>query len=375
MDGGNREIKLINSGTYGCVYRPEYTCKGQLGSDKYITKIQKDERSVLQEFNISKKIRNISGYVRHFSPVLKYCKVKIKRDVIPDIKKCDVFKNESEVSINSSDYYSMKIRYLGKEDLRKYMFSVMNVKIISNKIFKTYLHCLKSVQKLHSNGIVHFDLKYNNIMFDKRQHNPLFIDFGQSWTMDDLRSENELSNIFFVFDEYDYWCIDIVICSYIFKVIGQENSKTVLVTEQELDYVFNVFVYGLEPKMDNGRTRIANDVFLYGMLNNPKKMYQFKDEFLKFAFPFLNKPWWELYSNLINYTNTWDCYSLAVIYLNMLDDLLINKSNLYYELISSVKKVSPLIDLLEDCLYSAPNKRPSIEQAMKQIEIILHSRK
>ena len=38
--GGKKELKLINSGAFGCIFRPNLTCDGKVGTAKYVTKIQ-----------------------------------------------------------------------------------------------------------------------------------------------------------------------------------------------------------------------------------------------------------------------------------------------------------------------------------------------
>ena len=66
-----KELKLINSGAFGCIYRPNLTCTGNVGSMKYLTKIQKSKRTIIHELRISEKVRKITGYARFFAPVLK----------------------------------------------------------------------------------------------------------------------------------------------------------------------------------------------------------------------------------------------------------------------------------------------------------------
>ena len=40
-----KQPKIINQGSYGCIFRPGFSCQGKpLNQDKYITKIQKKRR-------------------------------------------------------------------------------------------------------------------------------------------------------------------------------------------------------------------------------------------------------------------------------------------------------------------------------------------
>jgi serine/threonine protein kinase len=377
QDGGGmkkrRELKLINSGAFGCIFKPSLTCNGEVGSAKYITKIQKSERSITNELRISEKVININGYVRFFAPVLKDCNVRFGREHVKDLKKCEVFEGESTKKIESSSYVSMKTRYVGDKDLKSHLFSILSTnsphknKLFLKELWKTHAHLLKGIQKLFANNIVHFDLKYNNIIFDNTKKSPIIIDFGQSWAVDELKTEQQLSTAFFVFDEYDYWCIDILICNYIFQKVEYEKSKTEMVTQEGIDRIYDMFIYGRPDENHATEKKIQNDAFLYSILLTPK-MAGFKSVFYEYANAFIGKrTWWELYAELIANANTWDHYSLAIIYLNMLDDVFLSNDKLYAEFASD-SRLSKYVELLEGIVYNMPNNRPSVSMAIKEVE-------
>lgn len=372
QEGGNppKEIKLINSGAFGCIYKPSLTCKGNVGSAKYITKIQKSERSIKNEINISKQIRKISGYVRYFAPVLKYCTVKIKKDRINDMKKCELFENNTTQEIKNTSYASMKTRYVGDYDLSAYLLS-NNITTFVPELLRTHVHLLKAIHKLVANHILHFDLKYNNIIFDKELNTPIIIDFGQSFNTDELNTDEQLSTAFFIYDQYDYWNMDILICNYIFQKVKTPTAKTKLVTEAEIDNIWDVFMYGIEPKNnpETNTKKIVSEIFRYSNLQNPQKINDIKTRFNEYLNLFINKrTWWELFEDLMKYSSTWDCYSLSVIYLNVLDDIFLSNPNLYGKILNSSEgKLAKFIELMETVIYSAPNNRPSIKQLLKSI--------
>jgi len=373
QDGGKikKEIKLINSGAFGCIYSPTLTCKGKVGSSKYITKIQKSERSIINELRVSEKIRKIGGYVKFFAPVLKHCIVKIQKDRVKDLKKCELFEKDSEKTIEESSYVSMKTRYVGNKDMRAYFFAALNSNDFLVKIFRSHTHILKGIQKLFANNIVHYDLKYNNIIFDETRKSPIMIDFGQSWLTNELETEDELSSAFFVFDQYDYWCIDILICSYIIQKVGFQRAKNTLVEEAEINYIIDVLIYGKEREQQKTQKRIINDLFLYNILQNPQKMSNFKSVVLNYTKPFINtRTWWELYEDLVKYTSTWDCYSLAVIYLNNFDDLFLSNSDYYKNVLEKSEHLRKYVEILEDVLYCSPKERPSAQILLGKFESI-----
>lgn len=372
QEGGKPKLKLLNSGAFGCIYTPSLTCNGNIGSAKYITKIQKSKRAIGNEIYISERVRNINGYVRFFAPILKYCNVRIAKDNVDDLKKCTVFENEKKSTIQKSSYVSMKTRYVGDKDLRDELFTDIESAVFLEKIWKTHSHLLKALDKLYTNKIVHFDLKSNNIMMDSHRKVPIIIDFGQSWATDQLTTSEKISTAFFVFDQYDYWCIDILICCYIMQEVKPENAKTTLVTEEALKIIYNVFIYGRNPKPDDvsGEYKIVNDVYLYSILKNPQKKSDFWRKMLESMVDFIGKrTWWELYEELITHANTWDSYSLAVIYMNMLDDVFISKPKIYSTYTSP--NVIEYVETMEDVLYSTPKERPSIKTTLGKIESLI----
>jgi serine/threonine protein kinase len=377
QDGGKmKELNLINSGAFGCIYRPSLTCDGNIGSEKYITKIQKNERTISNEIRISEKIRKLRGYARFFAPILKFCNVQIKKDRLDDLNKCEVFRDETKEQILSKSYVSMKTRYVGDNDLMKYIFSSTNINIFLKELWRTHLHLLKGIQKLFANKILHHDLKYNNIIFDSKMNVPIIIDFGQSWSIDEMNTESKISTIFFVFDQYDYWTIDILICSYIFQKIGYKEAHAVLVTEAEMNYIYDVFVYGRTPVYDQTNLyskQVVSDVFRYNILQNPGKMLKFKEVFDSYVEQFIGKKtWWEMYQDLIQYTKSWDLYSISVIYMNLLDDAFLSNPEMYNNLmIISNGKLGRYIELIESVLYCRPNERPTIDFVIKQLEQIV----
>jgi serine/threonine protein kinase len=373
------KLNLINSGAFGCIYRPSLTCDGKMGSAKYITKIQKSERTIANELSISERIRKMRGYARFFAPVLKYCNVRIKKDLVKDLNKCEIFEKYTESEITSRSYVSMKTRYVGDKDLKSHIFSHTKISAFLNELWRTYVYLLKGIQKLFANKILHYDLKHNNIIYDPVLNAPIIIDFGQSWAIDKINTEDEISMAFFVFAQYDYWCIDTLICSYIIQKIGYKESKTELVTESEVDYIYDVFIYGRDPKYTSEGVhqikKIDSDVFLYNILQNPEKMLNFKTTFHKYIEPFVGKrTWWELYEDLIKYANTWDLYSLSIVYLNMIDDIYLEDASEFNKIMTFTNgKMGKYVEILESIVYCKPNERPNIAAVLKQVELLARS--
>ena len=367
--GGNKrvELKLVAEGTYGCIYRPGLTCEGNPENAKYITKIQKNKRAIQNEFNISGKIRTIPGYTRFFAPILKQCGVKITKDTVAGLKQCEVFKDDKAEEI--AEYVSTKIRYVGNQDLMKYMLGTLKTKRFLHEAWKTHTYLLKATQKMVSSKIVHYDIKYNNIIYDANLSVPIFIDFGLAFTMDRLLDTSaDLEKIFFVFEYYSWWPIDIVACSYIVQEIGITEAKTAKVSTNQIEEIYEVFLKGIKDPHDESVREVKNDVFKIQILNTEENTRKFKEACFEYFSKFVGNSWWDLYEDLIQHANTWDSYSLAATYLAILDEAASsNPDEFQMEIEKYDGQYSRHMHLLENVVYSSPDKRPSLREQLKRI--------
>lgn len=354
-------LKLINSGTYGCIFRPGLNCRGKPESLKYVTKIQKYSNDVKNEWRVSQKILKISGYSRFFAPILKQCKVRIAKEPAKELRKCPAFSSIPEQNLISKHIVSTKIRYMSGGDLRDYiMHRVPKTRVLS-ELWRTHYHVLKALQKLGSNGIVHYDLKDNNILFDTELNVPIIIDFGLSFLKSDLKPDN-YKNVFFTFDDYSYWCIDIIACSYIFSVIGYSRAKTEMVKQDQLLEIRNTFLYGRDYKINASEP--VNIVFF----NSDVKIQEFKDAYKIYFDQFLEKSWWNMYEELIKFVESWDNYSVAVIYSKLLDKTRLDNPDNYEKIANAnLAALNKYMRGLDSVIYAMPDKRFSIMDMEKCI--------
>ena len=363
-DAKTTELKLINDGTYGCVFHPGLTCKGKKESLKYITKIQMNKRSIKNELRVSEKIKRIEGYARFFAPVLKDCVVRIAKEHSSEMLKCGVFDKDANEALSRS-YVSTKIRFVSDMDLSKYLlFNVKPARFLS-ELWRTHSYLLKAIHKMTSNGIVHYDLKDNNIMFDSALNLPIIIDYGLSFLKTDLKSDN-LESIFFVFADYNYWCIDIIACSFIFNEVGYERSKIDTVREHELLEIYKVFLYGTNHVSTQGK--LANLSFEFHSDNSSETLDDFKMKYMKYFGRFLGKTWWSVYEELIKFVDTWDNYSAAAIYTILLRDARRANKSLYDKVIGKNReRAERYINGLKRIIYAMPNERMSTNDTLQLI--------
>jgi serine/threonine protein kinase len=319
------KTEIIGQGSYGCVYRPSIQCDGNIGSDKYITKVQLEEDVTMNEKAIGKKITKIAKYEKHFAPILESCKLntsKLKRE---DLDKCDLYDSDEETSFETN-----KIKYVGKNILTNGLYVLLNKypKLFVRLLINTNIDVLKSVHILNSNNIIHMDLKQDNIVLKDKGSDPILIDFGLSF--DTTRYVDE--DVFFTYG-YDYapWCFEITLLAYMINKKG-ESWKSELVSEEDMKKVITDFVS-------------YNKVFMRPLLN-------------EFVTPFYGKTYELLYKACFETVKTWDGYGVCVVYYRLLETF-----NLHGEL-----SLKPYIDILKSVIFCNPKARVDANEIIIKIK-------
>lgn len=378
VGGSTGELKLINQGTYGCIFHPGINCQGKKENAKYLTKIQKNAKTIENETKVSKLIRTIKGYTKHFAPIIKQCPVKIAKQYTNELQQCELFREIDTKDLHKQTYVSNKIRYVGNNNLSDYIQLQNTVYRFWKEILETHTYLLKGIQKLLTKDLVHYDIKYNNIMVDPAMQKPIFIDFGITVPIQQLTDANYY-DYFYVYDTYPYWCFEVCMCNYIFHELLIENAKTTLVDTKTIHQIYNVFVYGRE----NTQSRqIDNSIFSSSLFkqNTDKIVDEYRKTVMEYYGKFVGSAtWWDVYQHFMEnkYYKTWDTYSLAVVYLFLVENTQKHNPQLYYQLETKTKSVfNQYMAFLFSTIFNSPDKRPTPESAVKTMrEIMKHAEK
>jgi len=237
--------KLISQGTYGCVFRPGINCDGSPGEPDYITKMQTDEETVKNEINIGKIIQTVPNFEENFAPILETCPIDIKtvNQWTDDIEDCKAFSPDPSRTTTTTTIETNKIKYVGTNTLWTYLMVELkeNPRKFVELMLETHMTLLDGLQKLAEAGIVHNDLKENNIICRDEDGRPIIIDFGLSLETAYLKlpsSLTETSRIheyFFKYDPtYSIWAIDIALLNYMLDTLNNE-WLTSTVTKSHID--------------------------------------------------------------------------------------------------------------------------------------------
>ena len=139
MKGG----KLLSEGGFGCVFNPSLDCNGKTDSEKFVSKIQRYDKSARNEITIGKILSSIAEYNSHFAPIISYCNIDIGQIKDKDKNKCMLFKKKK-----TKDYVMMKLDYVDGMEFLQYMVKNANSVQIINNIINSFNHLLRSISLL-----------------------------------------------------------------------------------------------------------------------------------------------------------------------------------------------------------------------------------
>ena len=196
--------KVIDSGGFGCIFRPQIRCKKSrnnknkiYGTNKYdvngISKVMQKKYAISEYFSLSKFIsiiKTIPNYNYYFLiSDFTLCRPVYftPQDLIDfDKKKCSSLtkRNVTSKNINSNlkELYMINMPY-GGVDIHQFLYSnINNIKLIYNFNLKMISLLNNAILPMNKRGLYHGDLKSDNILVNL-QYNKMYIriiDWGLS---------------------------------------------------------------------------------------------------------------------------------------------------------------------------------------------------
>ena len=339
------EPSLLNQGTFGCIYKPEFSCNNKPFSSnpfkkKMVSKITNINSNITQEIELGKFIQTIPYYDKYFAPILNTCPINIGEINQEELQACQFIQNELQQQQKKNNsppiYNSNTIRFVGQNSLYNVLYNSSFPKILT-----THIHLLKALTLLQTSlddPIIHYDLKENNIIFDDIYSIPIIIDFGISFLSSKLKSIDK-DSFYVYYEKYAPWCIEIVIISYIVHNIDNRNMTLTDQDISKLKSICSIFVK-------------KNPIFENGFYTD--ELLEFENNLLLFMDSFVSKNWNDLIQILVSNHLSWDNYSLAGIY----HAIIFKWSSLYDVDSIDFNNIKPFlvvyIKIIKDILLSTP---------------------
>jgi len=307
--------------------------KKQLSIPQNILNRQQKDKNIIQVYdffsinniNISEKLKQIPFYYLYFDLFTEHTFVKVGQ-----INK-KYIENYETVTRKKDEKY-MLFSYKKKERIKfsHFFLHLPTPKLFVFYIIDSYLSLLKNVTTLYNQKICFFNISHKNIVFDNG-FKPIFINFGESIVIDKL-NEEYLFNIMENVGDYTLKPLEVHVLFHLIK--NNESTLSYSSVESICDFFVKnnslLSLFSLKYK----------DLFFDTCCDTLKK--------------YINKPKNYIINDIIQYSHTWDNYSLSFLYLYFVGN--INKT-------FSLKNcfLTKFSVLLNKNLHPEPLKRETIQ--------------
>jgi len=326
-------ITLIGQGGFGCVYYRGFDTHGNMLSKKYITKITKREKT--REIIIGKAISKLPGYDAFFATVISLENINLGVIDPSDLAECNVIKKYTESRSGSmpearAQFQILKELYVPNVSLLVLAETVVgNVSKLLNTIINCHGHTLIGIKRMQDEvGVVHYDIKSQNVIFNTRSKNPIVIDFGLSFFISDVQAalllpDTEavvaLKSFFYgYFPDYDVWPLEVHVISYIVNTTNRtirDAAASTTATESGIHPVAVLTSDALNGMVDEF---VNQHHFISYQTDEYKKKYRARtiEHFQRTA---VGRPGMTVIRDLAAKWKMWDFYSVAAMFLDVLE--------------------------------------------------------
>ena len=192
--------KVIGEGSYGCVQDPSLHCvhipKPNFDYNGYVSKLMKTKRAEEELAEFVKFHRYDPTDEYHLgTPIM--CKPDLQEEgVMSDVEKCKKLAPDVKANPNNFDLLVMKyggpdLKVFCKSKITEFLKTKKEEK--SDKFWLEVHHLIKGLQFFRDSGIVHNDLKPQNILFDAQTNKLSFIDFGLMQTKKEIIKTSKIN--------------------------------------------------------------------------------------------------------------------------------------------------------------------------------------
>jgi serine/threonine protein kinase len=354
--------RVIGEGTYGCVHKPSLTCKRKkINYENKISKVMKTKEAAIElnEYkNIAKVDENKDFYLGN--PIK--CAMNIKNANLRSVEKC----KNADTLLKQLDQVSLLVMNDGGITMEEFADKVEkmhdnpdNVEKIER--FWIEVHRLfRGLKVFIDNGIVHHDLKPQNIVYNEETHRLNFIDFGLMTSKKNIIKKTAKSDYYLA--KY-HW-------SYPFEIRFMNKKKYldfVQKTEKEKQEYYTDIIAGFDAKEDVSSTNAMRTFFYF--ISKPKHSHNENETMLTLFFE-------DFYRMLVHELN--DKHKYREFLEKCIDtiDIYGTGIGLFYVLSRSLHLLPKRMieELTELCYFMVTpdlNKRFTIDMVLNRYELIL----
>lgn len=218
----------IKCGSYGCVIKPYIGCEGkkyESGNNEYITKVFGDKEAWSSEIELNNLIKDIDPQNKFTVKMVDFCNGN------HEIYKLSNITTSFNSIVGYYKKYQIVYEYGGEDldnilDKKTYILSP-EFDIIS--FLKSFINIFDGFIELNKKGLIHFDIKLDNILYDEKNNKFSLIDFGLMKKKEEIYTTNVLKHFFD--KKYYYYPSELNIFSYmVFKQSGDIKKELLNVT-------------------------------------------------------------------------------------------------------------------------------------------------
>ena len=187
------ERRVIGEGSYGCVIKPSLRCEQGQHPSTYANTVAKimERKSAKEEYDETEKISMIDGIDQYTLTKPHFCKPAINDSFRSAMNKCD---GKRIVRHKNTDMAGLRLLVLEDGGLDLYHMEDTIIQYLSFPdlcIFLTNItNLIEGVAFFVNNGIIHHDIKGDNIVYNIETGRLKFIDFGLMMWRDDFISKS-----------------------------------------------------------------------------------------------------------------------------------------------------------------------------------------
>jgi serine/threonine protein kinase len=176
------KYKLLGAGSYGCVYKPPLKCKNIRKLEDIYGKMDNNVLKIVDKSSMDEELE-LSDLLYEIDPTQEYFIYNL-----PDVCQIDMNDNDNIDALDNCPLSHLNnpiglIQKYGGQSLFDYFKENPNISL--SKLIQWLYKLLIAVLKLLSIDYVHFDIRDDNILIDRKE-NVSIIDFGLTYSLDDL---------------------------------------------------------------------------------------------------------------------------------------------------------------------------------------------